>query len=85
MSMKIQVLGTGCPKCHETLARVRQVAGDLGLDAEIVEVDRIDEIMRFGVLATPAVAVDGSVVVAGKVPTVEELEALLDRREADGS
>jgi len=83
--MKIQVLGTGCPKCHETLARVRQVAGDLGLDAEIVEVDRIDEIMRFGVLATPAVAVDGSVVVAGKVPTVEELEALLDRREADGS
>jgi small redox-active disulfide protein 2 len=75
--LRIQVLGTGCPKCRETLARVRQAADDLGVDAEIEKVEKIQDIMAFGIVATPAVAVDGVVKVAGRLATVDEIKEIL--------
>jgi small redox-active disulfide protein 2 len=75
--VRIQVLGTGCPKCRETLARVREAAAVLGVDPEIEKVERIQDIMAFGIIATPAVAVDGVVKLSGKLPTVEEIVEVL--------
>jgi small redox-active disulfide protein 2 len=75
--VRIQVLGTGCPKCRETLVRVRQAADALGLAPEIEKVEAIADIMAFGIVATPAVAVDGVVRISGRLPTVEEIEEIL--------
>jgi small redox-active disulfide protein 2 len=79
--VKIEVLGTGCPKCRETLARVRSVLDALGIRAEIHKVEDIRDIMTFGVIATPAVAIDGAVRISGRVPTVEELTKILGSAE----
>lgn len=75
--MKIQILGTGCPKCKQLSANAEQAARELGVAYEIVKVDKIDEIMAFGVMMTPALAVDGEVKVAGKVLSAAEIKALL--------
>ena len=77
MVKKLQVLGTGCPKCAKLAANAEQAARELGLDYELVKVTDITEIMNFGVMLTPALAVDGEVKVVGKVPTVDELKAML--------
>jgi small redox-active disulfide protein 2 len=79
--VKIEVLGTGCPKCRETLARVRSALDALGIRAEIHKVEDIRDIMTFGVIATPAVAIDGAVRISGRVPTVEELTEILGSAE----
>ncbi|MFW6162318.1 MAG: thioredoxin family protein [Planctomycetota bacterium] len=75
--MKIQVLGTGCPKCQKLAENAEAAAEALGLDYQLVKVADIGDIMEFGVMLTPALAVDGEVKVAGKVPGVEEMKALL--------
>jgi small redox-active disulfide protein 2 len=75
--MKVQVLGTGCPKCRETLARVEEAVAGLGVEVEVEKVERIQDIMAFGVVATPAVAVDGAVRISGRLPTVEEIREIL--------
>ena len=75
--VKVQILGTGCPKCAKLAANAEQAARELGLDCELVKVTDITEIMNFGVMLTPALAVDGEVKVAGKVPSVEDIKALL--------
>jgi small redox-active disulfide protein 2 len=75
--VRIQVLGTGCPKCRETLARVREAAEALGVDAEIEKVEKIQDIIAFGIVATPAVAIDGVVKIAGRLATVEEIEEIM--------
>ncbi|MBU1107112.1 MAG: TM0996/MTH895 family glutaredoxin-like protein [Candidatus Riflebacteria bacterium] len=72
--MKIQILGTGCPKCAKLAAEAEQAAKELGLTYELVKVTDINEIMSFGVMITPALAVDGNVKLAGKVPGVEEIK-----------
>jgi small redox-active disulfide protein 2 len=74
---KLQILGTGCPKCNELMTRTDQAAKELGIEYEIVKVDRISDIMSFGVMSTPALAVDGEVKVAGKVPAVSEIRDLI--------
>ncbi|NCB40408.1 MAG: thioredoxin family protein, partial [Erysipelotrichia bacterium] len=66
--MKIQILGTGCPKCLKLAAEAEQAAKELGLSYELVKVTDINEIMGFGVMITPALAIDGNVKFAGKVP-----------------
>ena len=73
----IQILGTGCPKCKKLAENADQAARELGLDYEVVKVTDITEIMDFGVMLTPALAVDGEVKVVGKVPSVEDIKALL--------
>ena len=72
---KIEIFGTGCPKCKETTMRAEQAVRELGIDAEVVKVEDIQRIMDCGVLVTPALAVDGEVKVAGKIPGVEEIKA----------
>lgn len=75
--MLIQILGTGCPKCKKLSETAEAAAKDLGLDYEIEKVTDIDEIMKFGVMMTPGLAVDGDVKVAGKVPSVDEVKKML--------
>ena len=74
---KLQILGTGCPKCSELAARTQQAARELGLEYELVKVDKINDILEFGVMSTPALAVDGEVKVAGKVPGLGEIKDLI--------
>lgn len=71
--MKIQVLGTGCPKCKQVAKNAEEAVQQLGADAEVVKVDDIQDIMKFGVLVTPALAIDGEVKVAGKVPKPKQI------------
>jgi small redox-active disulfide protein 2 len=74
---KLQILGTGCPKCKKLTELTEQAAKELGIEYEIVKVTSIDEIMSFGVMMTPGLAVDGEVKVAGRVPNVEEIKKML--------
>ena len=75
--MKIQILGTGCPKCTKLAELADQAAQALGLDYEIEKVTDINEIIGMGVMMTPALVVDGKVKLTGKVPTVEDLKLYL--------
>lgn len=75
--MKIQVVGAGCPKCQMVEANVKKACEELQLGAEVSHVYDVREFPKLGVRITPAVLVDGKIVVAGKVPTVEELKKLL--------
>jgi len=74
---KIQILGTGCKKCQMLAETAEQAARELGLDYELEKVTDINRFAEFGVMFTPAMAVDGKVKVAGKVPSVEELKPML--------
>ena len=75
--MKLQILGTGCPKCKQLTANAEAAAEQLGLDCEIEKVTDVNDIMKFGVMMTPALAVDGEVKVVGKVPSPAEIKELL--------
>lgn len=74
---RIQILGTGCPKCRKLAETAEAAAKELGLDYDLEKVTDIVKIMDFGVMMTPALVVDGVVKVAGKVPSVEEIKKLL--------
>ncbi len=75
--VRIQILGTGCPKCKKLTEVAEQAAKELGLEYELQKVTDINEIISFGVMSTPALVVNGQVKVAGKIPTVEEAKKLL--------
>jgi small redox-active disulfide protein 2 len=74
--MKIQVLGTGCAKCKLLYEQAGRAVEELGIDAEVEKVEEIDEILDFGVMMTPALAIDGEVKIVGKVPSVDELKEM---------
>ena len=74
---KLQILGTGCPKCKKLAENTETAAKALGLEYTLEKVTDISEIMKFGVMMTPALAVDGQVKVVGKVPVPEEIVKLL--------
>jgi small redox-active disulfide protein 2 len=74
---KLQILGTGCAKCAKLAENTKAAAEALGIEYKLEKVTQIDEIMKFGVMYTPALAVDGVVKVAGKVPDVEALKPML--------
>ena len=74
---QIHVLGTGCPKCKKLAESVEAAAEQLQLEYELTKVTDINEILNFGVLTTPALVVDGTVKLTGKVPSVEEIKPLL--------
>lgn len=74
---KLQILGTGCAKCNALTEATKKAADELGLDYEVEKITDIKNIMSFGVMMTPALAVDGSVKFAGKVPGHTELKTLL--------
>ncbi|MBF0408551.1 MAG: TM0996/MTH895 family glutaredoxin-like protein [Candidatus Riflebacteria bacterium] len=75
--MKIQILGTGCAKCQKLADTAKQAAEEMKLSFELEKVTRLDEIMKFGVMITPALVVDGAVKISGKVPSVEEVKKFL--------
>ncbi len=74
---KLQILGTGCPKCKKLAENAESAAQDLGIDYEIEKVSDINDIMKFGVMMTPALAINGEVKVVGKVPTVDDIKELI--------
>jgi small redox-active disulfide protein 2 len=77
--MKIEVMGTGCAKCKSLLKNVEKAVSDSGVQAEIIKVDRIQEIMDRGVMLTPALYVDGESKLMGRTATVEEIKKMLKK------
>ncbi len=75
--MDIKILGTGCPNCKALEKATRQAVTEADLNATVTRVEDIMEIMKTGVMATPALVVDGQVVVRGRVPSVHDLKDLL--------
>lgn len=73
----VEVLGPGCPRCQETYRVVRHVVETRGVECTLRKVEDIQRMVALGVLQTPAVAVDGKVVLAGRIPKAEEVEKLL--------
>lgn len=76
--MKVQILGTGCPKCKQLSANVEAAVAELGLDAQVEKVTDIKQIMGFGVMITPALAVDGVVKSSGKVLSTDDIKTVLE-------
>ena len=74
---KLQILGAGCPKCKTLTANAETAVKALGIEATIEKVEKIQEIMKFAVMTTPALVVDGQVKSAGKVLSAEEIGKLL--------
>lgn len=77
--MKIQVAGPGCPRCQETEKNVREACAQLNLAADISHVFDMKEFVKLGVIFTPAVIVDGKIVVSGKLSTVDELKKIFSK------
>jgi small redox-active disulfide protein 2 len=75
--MKIQILGTGCPKCKQVEANAREAVKNLGIEAIIEKVTDINKIVDFGITATPALAVDGEVKFSGRIPSIEEIKEVI--------
>lgn len=75
--MKIEVLGSCCSKCETLLAATKEAVAETGIDAEVVKVQDFKEIMKYGVMTTPALVIDGVVKVVGKVPSKEEIKSML--------
>ncbi len=74
--MLIEILGSGCPKCFETERRARQAVKLAGIEADVAHVTDVKALALRGVLATPAVAIDGAVKLSGSLPSVPELVRL---------
>ncbi len=75
--MEIKVLGTGCTKCKSLEKNTKEAVRELNINAEVIKVEDIVEIMNYGVMATPALVVNGEVVVRGKAATIEEVKQIL--------
>jgi small redox-active disulfide protein 2 len=73
--MEIKVLGMGCPNCKRLEKLTRQAVEELGVDATVVKVEKMDQIMAYDILATPALVIDEKVVVSGRVPRKDEISA----------
>ncbi len=75
--MKIEILGAGCPKCKQLMANAERAVEELNIQAEISKVTDIDKIIGYGVMMTPALAIDGTVVSVGKVLSKEEIKKII--------
>lgn len=75
--MKIEILGSGCAKCKSVEKLVRTVVEELGINAEIVKVEDLQEIINRGIMMTPAVFINGEAKIVGRVPTSDEIKKLL--------
>ena len=74
---KVQVFGTGCPKCNQLEANAKEAVRKLGIEAEVEKITDLGEISEAGIMLTPALAIDGEVKIAQKVPSVEEIAGWL--------
>ncbi len=80
--MKIEILGTGCPKCKMLMQLTQQAVAELGLAAQITKVEDIGAIIHYGVMSTPALVINGKVVLAGHLVSVEKIkEFLLEQKQ----
>jgi len=77
--MKIEILGSGCPKCKATEEIVKKVVKKLGVKAEVGHVYDIDKMTEYGAMLTPAISVDGKIILEGKVPTENEVEKIIKK------
>ena len=77
--MEIKVLGTGCPKCKALEKAAKEAVSAAGVDATVTKVEDIMQIMQFGVMTTPALVVDGKVVVKGRVPGIDEIKKFITK------
>jgi len=75
--MKVQILGTGCPKCRKLEANARKAIDELGIQAEIEKVQDINEISKFGVMMTPALAIDGKIKCSGEIASPDKIKKWL--------
>lgn len=75
--MKVEILGRGCAKCKRLQQVVEQAAADTGADIELTKVEKVEEIMKYGVPFTPALVIDGTVKSAGSIPRAAQVEAWL--------
>jgi small redox-active disulfide protein 2 len=76
---KLQILGTGCPKCKKLAEETEKAAKALGIEYELIKVTDIQEIMNFGIMTTPCLAVDGVVKVSGRIPKPDEIKEILSQ------
>ena len=76
---KIEILGTDCAKCKSLLKNVEKAVQELGMDAEVVKVNSIQEIMNRGTMMIPGLAIDGEIVLVGRSPSVEELKKMFKK------
>jgi len=74
---EIEVVGTGCAKCKRLLANAEQAVRDLKIEADVIKVDDIDEIVNRGIMLTPALFINGKVRAEGRVPDVNEIKTML--------
>jgi len=77
--MKIEILGPGCPRCIKTMGNAKEAVERSGIQAEVIKVSDLNKIMNYGVMMTPALVIDGEVKFSGKIPSVEEIEGLLNK------
>jgi len=77
--MEIKVLGTGCKKCKTLEEITKQAVNESGIDATVIKVEDMLEIMKLGVLTTPALVIDGNVVLKGRVPSLSEVVELIQK------
>jgi len=75
--MKIEILGTGCPKCKKLFENTREAVKVINLDAEVVKEEDIQKIIQSGVMMTPALVVDGKILSSGKILSVDEIKKIL--------
>ena len=76
-TMEIKVLGTGCASCKALYTAVIQAVSETGIEAKVVKVEELTEIMKYNVMSMPALVIDGKVVSSGRKPTVSEVKKLL--------
>jgi small redox-active disulfide protein 2 len=76
--MKIEILGTGCPKCKKLTELTEEAANELSVSAEIIKITDINKIIDYGVMVTPALVIDGNVKVAGKIPEKEGIKKWIE-------
>lgn len=77
--IRIQILGTGCPKCKTLTANAQQAAKEVGIEIEIEKIQDINSIISFGVMSTPALVIDGTVLSSGKVLSTESIKQMLQQ------
>ncbi|MCC5928293.1 MAG: TM0996/MTH895 family glutaredoxin-like protein [Cyclobacteriaceae bacterium] len=74
----VKILGTGCPKCKNLEANARKAIEELGIQAEVIKVDQIDQILAYNIFSTPALVIDEVVKVKGRLADVKEIKSLLN-------
>lgn len=79
-SMKIEIFGSGCPKCRTVEANVKKALETTGLIAEVVKVTDIDEMVKRGLMLTPGLAIDGVLVATGRTPSIDEIIQLIKKK-----